>query len=228
MWIEKYERLTNSEKEEFKRLLSSLLSHTFLIRDIYDTKENLMKVNPEYRFVERYYELFLEYLGFGGWSLQKDSNYGVIALANIYEYNRVRLDRNTTLILYTLRLIFEEEREKVALRNEILTTVAQTVHKMITLGLVKKKPSGKDLIEAFRQLENYHVIQRITGAWEDAESKLLILPSILFIVTNERISKLAEMFEANEEAAESAIAESAEREAAAAGDDVIRGDDNAI
>jgi hypothetical protein len=96
----------------------------------------------------------VNYLGFGGWTLQKDSNYGVISLANDYEYNRVRFDRNTTLILYTLRLIFEEEREKVTLRNEILTTVANTVHKMIALGLIKKKTSDKDLTKAFRQLDN--------------------------------------------------------------------------
>lgn len=223
MWFELYERLTNSEKEEFRRLLSSLLSHTFLIRDIYDTKESIMIVNPEYRFVERNFELFMEYLSFGGWTLQKDSNYGVISLANVYEYNRVRLDRNTTLILYTLRLIFEEEREKVALRNEILTTVANTVHKMITLGLIKKKPSDKDLIEAFRQLDNYRVIQKIAGSWEDAESKLLILPSILFIVTNERISKLAEMYDAKDDQADSEVTE-----AAAAAEEVLRGEDGAI
>ncbi len=228
MWIELYEKLTNSEKEEFRRMLSSLLSHTYLVRDIYDTKENLMKVNPEYRFVERNYELFVEYLGFGGWSLQKDSNYGVIALANVYEYNRVRLDRNTTLILYTLRLIFEEEREKITLRNEILTTVAQTVHKMITLGLTKKKPSDKDLTEAFRQLDNYHVIQKISGSWEDAESKLLILPSILFIVTNERISKLSEMYETKDDAAETAFSESEETEAAAMAEEVLRGEDSPV
>ncbi|NLW48793.1 MAG: DUF4194 domain-containing protein [Firmicutes bacterium] len=223
MWFELYEKLTNSEKEEFRRLLSSLLAHTFLIRDIYDTKENLMIVNPEYRFVERNFELFVEYLGFGGWALQKDSNYGVISLTNVYEYNRVRLDRNTTLILYTLRLIFEEEREKVALRNEILTTVANTVHKMITLGLIKKKPSDKDLIEALRQLDNYRVIQKIAGSWEDAESKLLILPSILFIVTNERISKLSEMYDAKDDQADSEVTE-----AAAATEEVIRGEDGAI
>lgn len=218
MWNEQYERLANSEREEFRRLSSYLLSHTFLIRDIYNIRENRILVNPDYRFVERNYELFMEYLHFGGWSLQKDNNYGVIALYNIYDYNRVRLDRNTTLILYTLRLIFEEEREKVALRNEILTTVAQIVHKMIALGLVKKKPADKDLSDAFRQLEHYHVIQKIAGKWEDAESKILILPSILFVVSNEKISKLAEMLGSEEVEA-----------AAATTDDVItRGDDNAL
>lgn len=222
MWSERFEKLTNSEKEEFRRLLSSMLGHTFMIRDIYDPKENMMKVNPEYRFVERNYELFTEYLYFAGWTLQKDSNYGVIALANAYEYNRVRLDRNTTLMLYSLRLIFEEEREKVTLRNEILTTVGQVVHKMITLGLIKKKPSDHDLIEALRRLDYYHVIQKIAGVWEEAETKFLILPSILFIVTNEKISKLSELYEAVDET------EPEEAEAAAMAEEIIRGEEGVI
>lgn len=228
MWTELYDKLTNSEKEEFRRLLNSLLAHTYLIRDIYDSKENIMKINPEFRFVERNYELFVEYLGFGGWLLQKDSNYGVISLGNAYEYNRIRLDRNTTLILYSLRLIFEEEREKVTLRNEILTTVGQIVHKMITLGLIKKKPSDSDLIAAFRLLDYYHVIQRIAGGWEEAETKFLILPSILFIVTNEKIGKLSEMYETGDDLAENGQAENSKEEPEETAEVIIRGEDAAI
>ncbi|MGI6684504.1 MAG: DUF4194 domain-containing protein [Bacillota bacterium] len=195
MWHELYGKLTNWEKEEFKRLLNLVLSHTFIVRDLYDPKEGMMKVNSEYRFIERNFELFLEYLEFAGWSLDKDSNYGVISLRNIYDYNRLRLDRNTTMLLYTMRLIFEEEREKVALQHEILTTTGQIIHKLITLGLVKKKPSDKDLADAFRLLAYHNVIQKLEGTWEEAECKILILPSILFIVTNERISRIHEMME---------------------------------
>ncbi len=100
---ELYERLTNSEKEEFKRLLNLLLCRTFIIRDIYDPKEDMMKINPDYRFIERNFPLFLEYLDYAGWVIEKDNNYGVISLNNSYDYNRVKLNRNTTLILYILR-----------------------------------------------------------------------------------------------------------------------------
>ena len=100
MWTELYDKLTGGEKEEFKRILNLALSRTFIVRDVYDPKEGMMKVNPDYRFIERNFELFLEYLDFAGWSLDKDSNYGVITLSNNYEYNRVRLDRNTTMLLY--------------------------------------------------------------------------------------------------------------------------------
>ncbi|MCM8899905.1 DUF4194 domain-containing protein [Caldicoprobacter algeriensis] len=192
MWVEEYEKLSNSEKEEFRRLLNLILSRTFIIRDVYDPKEGMMRVNPEYRFVERNFALFNEYLWFSGWALYKDSQYGVIALVNTYEYNRVRLDRNTTLILFILRLIFEEEREKVTLRKEVLTSTGQIVHKMLTLGLIKKKPSDRDLAEALRKLAYYNIIQKLEGRWEDPDNKLLILPSILFVVTNEKISRIYE------------------------------------
>lgn len=218
MWNEHYDKLTNSDKEEFKRLLNLILSHTFIVRDLYDSREGMLKVNSEYRFIERNYELFVDYLDFAGWTLDKDSNYGVIALSNTYEYNRVRLDRSTTMILYTLRLIFEEEREKVTLRNEILITTGQIVQKLITLGLVKKKPSDKDLSEALRLLSYHSVIQKLEGIWEDAECKILILPSILFIVTNERISRIHEMLEP-EDSEESSFAPEGEAYA----EDVIRG-----
>jgi hypothetical protein len=217
MWSEHYDKLTNSEKEEFKRLLNLLLSRTFIVRDSYDSKEGMVRVNSEYRFLERNFELFMHYLDFAGWVLEKDSNYGVISLKNTYEYNRVLLNRNTTMLLYTMRLIYEEEREKVTLRREILTTTGQIVHKLITLGLVKKKPSDKDLADALRQLAFHNVIQKLEGSWEEAECKILILPSILFIVTNERISRIHEMMDSDENGESSSVSDNEENE------EVIRG-----
>ncbi|MCR4443430.1 MAG: DUF4194 domain-containing protein [Peptococcaceae bacterium] len=223
MWVELYDKLSNSEKEEFKRLLNLILSRTFIIRDVYDQKEGMIKVNPEYRFVERNFELFMDYLSYSGWTLMKDSSYGVIALENAYEYNRVRLDRLTTLMLFILRLIFEEEREKVTLRNEILTTTGQVVHKMITLGLLKRKPADREMAMSLRQLAYHNVIQRVEGAWEKADTKLLILPSILFIITNQGISRIYELLEAENAAENGEAAEAAEAE-----EKVIRGDENGI
>ncbi len=220
MWNELYEKLNNSDREEFRRIFNLLLSRTFIIRDVYDSRESMMKTNPEYRFIERNFELFTGYLGYSGWTLQKDGNYGVIALSNEYEYNRVRMDKNTTLILYTLRLIFEEEREKVSLRNEILTTTGQMVHKMITLGIVNRKPSDKDLADGLRQLAYHNIIEKVDGPWEQADTKLLILPSILFVVTNEKISRMYEALE-NGDNGEANRDDGSDDE----GDRVIRGDD---
>jgi len=198
MWVEKFDKLSNSEKEEFKRLLNFLLSKTFIIRDYFDSKDGMMKVNSEYRFIERHFELISEYLSFSGWEVRKDNQYGVIYIENIYEYNRVKLDRFTTLILYTVRLIFEEEREKIALRNEIMTTTGQIIHKMMSLGVLKRKPADREISESLRLLSNHNIIQKISGTWEDAETKILILPSIIFVVSNEKISRIHELLDTEE------------------------------
>ena len=143
MWTESYDKLNNSEKEEFKRLANLLLSKTFVTRDTFDVKESMMKINTDYRFIERHFELFSNYLSYSGWEVRKDNQYGVISVENVYEYNRMKLDRFTTLLLYTIRLIYEEERERVSLRNEIMATTGQIIHKMITLNLFKKKPADR-------------------------------------------------------------------------------------
>jgi len=198
MWTEAYEKLTSSEKEEFRRLANMLLSKTFIIRDYYDSKEEMMKISPEYRFIERSFELFSGYFFCSGWDLLKDNQYGVILVENVYEYNRLKLSRLTTFFLYIIRLIYEEEREHISLRNEVITTTGQIIHKMINLNLIKKKPSDHDISDSLRLLSNHNLIQKISGPWEKADTKILILPSVLFVVSNERISRIYDLVENGE------------------------------
>ena len=195
MWIENYEKLNTSEKEEFKRLANILLSKTFVTRDYFDSKDSMMKISPEYRFIERHFELFAGYLSYSGWDVRKDNQYGVISIENIYEYNRLKLDRFSTFMLYTIRLIYEEERERISLRNEILTSTGQIIHKMITLNIIRKKPSDREITESLRLLSYHNLIQKISGAWENADTKILILPSILFVVSNEKIGRIFELLD---------------------------------
>jgi hypothetical protein len=192
MWADEHETLSSSDKEEFTRLANLILSRTFIIRNTFDQKSGTMRINPDYRFVERHYDLFQEYLAYAGWALEKDKDYGVIALENAYAYNRIRLDHNTTLILYVLKLIYEEEREKVTLRHEIMTTTGQIIQKMITLGLVVKRPPIKDLTDSLRQLSYHNIIEKVSGQWHEHDTRMLILPSILLIISNASISRLQE------------------------------------
>ena len=69
----------------------------------------------------------------------------MIFLSSSYEFNRVKLDKATTLMLYVLRLIYEEEREKLSLSRDIFTTTGDLVHKMLSLGVIKRKPANLTL-----------------------------------------------------------------------------------
>ena len=131
MFIEMYNELTNSEKDNFKRVLSLILSKTFIVNRIFDGNQNTFKSNSDYRFIDRNIELFRDYLEIAGYRLIKDSNYEVIYLENEYGYNKKRLDKNTTIFLYGLRLKFDEYRENINLNVDTVVTVADIIKTLI-------------------------------------------------------------------------------------------------
>lgn len=195
MFEEKYEKLSMAEQEAFKRIVNWMLAHTFLLQDNYVFDDSMKRTNPDYLFVERNFELFEDYLEYSGFRLERDTNYGVIFLSSTYEFNRVKLDKMTTLMIYVLRLIYEEEREKLSLSRNIFTSTGDLIHKMISLGVIKKKPANQVMRDSLRTLNRFRIVEKPEGSWEDADTKLLILPTILFIVTNERIGNMYRLLE---------------------------------
>lgn len=190
MWAEKWEKLTDRDKEEFIRVINLLLSKTFILRDEYDSKNKNLVINKDYRFIERHYSLMEDYLKVAGWHVQNDAYRGVVAAYNRFGTNRYRLDKYTTYFLYTLRLIYEESREKVALSKQCTTTVGEMVEKMFYLGMIDKKPPDSSLREGFNTLKRFNIIEKIEGDWTKADTRVIIYPSIELLVTNEKINNL--------------------------------------
>lgn len=199
MFEEKFEKLSMTEQDSFKRMINWFLAHTYLLQANYVFDDSMKRTNPDYLFVERNFELFQEYLEYSGFRLERDSNYGVIFISSDYEFNRVKFDKATTLMLYVLRLIYEEEREKLSLSKDIFTSTGDLVHKMISLGVMKKKPANLVLRDSLRTLNRFRIIEKPDGSWEAADTKLLILPTIFFIVTNERISNMYKLIDDDEQ-----------------------------
>lgn len=202
MFIEMYNELTNSEKDNFKRVLSLILSKTFIVNRIFDGNQNTFKSNSDYRFIDRNIELFRDYLEIAGYRLIKDSNYEVIYLENEYGYNKKRLDKNTTIFLYGLRLKFDEYRENINLNVDTVVTVADIIKTLIDVGAYTKKPSDTEIRTALSNLISFNIIQKIDGILEKPETKIVILPSILFVITNEKITKLSQSINMLEETEE--------------------------
>ena len=190
MFEEQYEKLGMTDRENFARIANQLLAHTFLAVETYDPSEGITRVNRDYLFAERNLDLFQTWFSYAGFSLERDSNYGVIYLTSGYDGNRVRFDKMTTILVYALRLIYEEERAKLTLSKEVIITTGDLVHKLITLGSIRRKPANAQLHASLRTLAHFRILEKLDGAWEDAQTRLLILPTILFIVTNEQISNL--------------------------------------
>jgi hypothetical protein len=215
MWSEKYEGLSHYDKGEFRRLCNYLLSHTYIVRDTYKTDKQWIEPNYDYRMVSRLFECMREYFDVSGWKLEKDDNYGIISLTNEFEHNRLRIDRFTTLFLYTCRLIYEEGREQGGNLHLVRTDTGAIVEKMRLLGLLDKgKTTQKERLEAQRTLAHFNIIQKTeSAAWHPDGNGVLILPSILSILPNQALNDM--MLELEELRRDGGVAEPLEAEAEA-------------
>lgn len=210
MWNEEYEKLSASEKDEFQRLSNYLLSHNYLVRYQYDISQQMTVPNSDYIMVTRLFALLQEYFQLSGWRLEKDDNYGIISLSTVYDHNRLRIDRFVTLFLYTCRLIYEEHREDAGQFYTVPTDTQTIVEKMRLLGVLDKgKTTQKERLDAQRTLAYYNVLQKIDSSWSNEGNKLLILPSILAMVSNQGINdmmnELEEMKNADIESGEEGV-----------------------
>ncbi len=192
MWSEKYENLPKYDQGEFSRIANYLLSHTFLVRDVYKVDKQYTERSEDYRKATRMFELLRDYFAVADFRLEKDDTYGVISLVTT-EHNRSRnIGRFTTLFLYICRLIYEEGREQGDRSHIVRTDTATAVQKMRDFGLL---PKGKhswstELRPALLFLTHFNIIQKTESTWSSEGNGILIFPSILSIVSNQGINDM--------------------------------------
>ena len=111
--------------------------------------------------------------------------------------------------------MYDQKRENINLTDQIIVTVSEIISTLSEIGAYdKKKPSIIEMKTALRTIANFNIIQKIDGAYESPDTKIIILPSILFAVTAESITKI------NENIKEVKETEDVEKE-----DDIIMGED---
>ena len=198
MFENEFDKLTNGEQNEFARVVNTLLLKSFIVRDVFDSKEKTMRINSDYRFIERYFDLISDYLKYTGWMMEKDVLNGVIALYNTNEQNRLRMDRETSLLLFVLRLIYETEKNESSQTGEsIYITTPILLKTMIDHGITVtgKRMSGRLFAKSLRFLANHNVIAKVSGSYDEGNVAFYILPSIIFAVDNQKIKAMSEALE---------------------------------
>ena len=79
--------------------------------------------NPDYTFLSLHYEAVQEYLRLLDWDLRKDDLNGYFYVINTDEANRCNLNKKETAILLALRMIYEENQERLGLEQDAICTV---------------------------------------------------------------------------------------------------------
>ncbi len=198
MSLSEIENMPQREKDEFTRCCALLMAKTFVPRDTPDGR-----LSRDYSFIQNKYSLLEEYLSLSGWKLYSDKTLGIIYVRNAEEYNRLALNKLTTQIIVTLRLMFEERRMNGTSVYIVGVTVGELLAKMINeLSVLQKKPAQKELKDSFRVLEEHNIIYRIGDSYENMECQIKVLPSILLAVPNDRCKAICEILQDENKEAE--------------------------
>lgn len=140
MSLSEIENMPQREKDEFTRCCALLMAKTFVPRDTPDGR-----LSRDYSFIQNKYSLLEEYLSLSGWKLYSDKTLGIIYVRNAEEYNRLALNKLTTQIIVTLRLMFEERRMNGTSVYIVGVTVGELLAKMINeLSVLQKSLPRKN------------------------------------------------------------------------------------
>jgi DNA-binding HxlR family transcriptional regulator len=105
-FAEAYSELASGEQQQLSDAVRRLLSEGLIWRE--DEHDR-----PVYNFLVRRRELVAAYLSVAGWELRYDERIAVFQVVHREGAHRRRLNRDTTIWLLLLRLIYAEKRERV-------------------------------------------------------------------------------------------------------------------
>lgn len=190
---------TQKELEQFKVVCNQLLSRTYVVRTLYKPGEGRVN-NPDYVFLSTHYEAIRDYLALLDWDLRKDDLKGYFYVLNTDEANRCNLNKKETAILLALRMIYEENIERLGLEQDAICTVRDVLEKVVTdYAILPAKPNMDEVKRALTLLDNHAVIQRIEGKYNPGSCKFAILPTILSVVSSEKLNAIVSALRKEEE-----------------------------
>lgn len=199
---------SQKELEQFKTICNQLLSRTFVVRTMIRPDKGRVN-NPDYTFLSTHYEEVREYLSLLDWDLRKDDFNGFFYVLNTDEVNRCNLSKKETAILLAIRMIYDENQERVGLEHDVICTVRDVLEKVVTdYAILPSKPNMDEIKRALTLLDNHCIIQRIDGKYNQTGCKFAILSTVLTAVSSEKLSATVAVLrkeDENEEAEEDTV-----------------------
>lgn len=192
MFIEEFEKLTKADQNIFRKTISSLLFTCFIVRRVYSKVTHMNVINSNYLFIERHFDLFIDYLSYMGMDISKDDENGVIFVSSDDETNKIQLDGVTTLIIYALRSYYEDKLSANPAANEIYmdSTAIKSLLKELGLTSVTKRISSLTIAQSLRKLAFYNIVVIADRSFSESFYAFYILPSIRYVISNAKLNSL--------------------------------------
>ena len=189
---EDFEKLAESvaEKERFRVAANKLLNQCFLLKKKEDTRK-------EYIFVRENRELFRTFFDLLGYGVQINEDQGVIGLTGEYDTGRLQLTKMQSIFLLILRLLYIEKRKEISSSYEEVVVLMEEIREKYALLKVKNKPNmdkitERSMVSLYRR---YNILRNVDSDVNQADTRIIIYPSVLMAVTVDDINAFYEMTE---------------------------------
>jgi hypothetical protein len=176
--------MTESDRDQFRKTATLLLTESFLIRAF-------EKHEKSYRFCLKNFKILEEYFSLAGWALKKDENTGVIAIEGP-PAARVNLNLEETLSLLIFRLLYEEKSREMTLHGE--RTVLQQDFVERYRAMTDRNFTKTSLISVLRRLQALRLV-RALGDEGDPETQIILFPSLPVALDGVSIDEMHERIE---------------------------------
>lgn len=193
---------TQKELDQFKSVCNQLLSRTYIVKTL--CRADKVRINnPDYLFLSSHYAEVREYLVLLDWDLRKDDFNGFFYVINTDEANRCQLGKKETAILLALRMLYDENQERLGLEHDVICTVRDLLEKVVTdYAILPAKPNMDEVKRVLTLLDNHCVIQRIEGKYNQGNCKFAILPTVLAVVSSEKLNAVVSVLRKEEDSEE--------------------------
>lgn len=189
-FAQEYSELPPGEQAQFAEAVRRLLAEGLIWRE----DEGDRRV---YAFLVRRRELVADYLHVAGWELRHDERANVFQVVHREGSHRRRLNRDTTIWLLLLRLVYAEQRESmsVTLTRYPVVEVGEVIRRYAEFfpgQTIRKKTS---LDEALRTLSGLKLIRAAGGGVPRAgnpDQVIELLPTLEVVVPASEIAVLTE------------------------------------
>ena len=197
-FAQEYSQLSSTEQIQFAEVVRRLLANGLIWREHDDDRRT-------YSFLLRRRELVADYLGVAGWELRHEERAGAFHVVHREGAHRRRFNREATVWLLLLRLIYAEKRERleVGLTRYPVVEVGEVARRYAEFfpgQNVRKRSSLSDALRSFQALK----LVRAAGGGSiragSAEQLIELLPTLEIIVPSASIAALADRLHAYDRA----------------------------
>lgn len=183
--MQTYDTMLQRDKDEFSRVCNRLMSCCFICKKNEKTKS-------DYYFIEKWKDVFEEYIGILGYSLEFNEEYGVIQLVNRENYNHLHLKMIESIVLLILRILYDEKKRELSL-TDVVVNVGDIQEKFLTLKIRDKQIDKTTLNNTLRLFKRFNLIELLDRNASEEDSRILIYDSILMAVRVDDVRRVSEL-----------------------------------